>query len=122
MPDQLKTTNKMKTLKLITLALFIAALSAATTHAASASLWRILNTADNAISSDCSSLFRGSMNAFGEEILGALFDGLITLDEADALVHAVMDYVALGYDAMDLFFPATPPPPKPCKVNLMLRR
>jgi hypothetical protein len=85
-------------------------------------LYGLLGTADGAVRNDCPSLFRGAMNAFGEELLGALANGALTLDEVDEIVKALIEYVDLGYDAMGLSFPPTPPPPKPCKVNLLMRR
>ena len=85
-------------------------------------LLHLLNIADGAVFDECPSLFRGVVNAFGEELVGALLNGELTLDQVDHIVKALVEYADLGYEDMGLSFPPTPPPPKPCKVTLMLRR
>jgi hypothetical protein len=75
-----------------------------------------------AISNDCSSLFRGVVDAMGEELLGAYFNGQLTDGQIDGLIGAIADFTCVGLEDMALPLPPPPPPPKPCKVQLMLRR
>lgn len=79
----------------------------------------IRGTAQTALANDCSTLFESAINAFADELLGASSNGQITDEDANEIILAVLDYVALGLDQIAEF--PEPPPAVDCKVALMLR-
>ena len=93
-----------------------------TNAAFAAKLNSIADTAQGAIATKCSSLFEGAIDALGQEILGAFFNGLLSDPQTDAIVKALVNFAALGIEEMDLPFPDPPEPPKPCTVKLLSRR